>query len=404
MRTQVFISGGGVGGLTLALKLAIQGVQVILAEKNAVPGIKYKGELLQPKSLAILEQLGVLDEVLKHGNPIHRIHLSEYIGSRQYETFFDYNIIDHPLHYALMIPHETLKEIILTKAKQYENFTYLVPAKLTGFVDESTVTVMQESQKLEIKAHIIVGAEGRSSVVRAAMHETLEPRTYNHHFLTVTCPRPAALPEARIVSRGSRFIGLFPLANNRVRTVAMIHPEQYRIMQKQGLQSFYQYYHELVPAMEGAIEAVDNWKLIQLMIPLRYHAKRYVLGRYAILGDAAHSVHPMAGEGMNLAIQDADVLGQLMGWMYAKHKTPDLRLLQWYERVRRPRASLVMGLSHISGLTYSYSPTWWLHARFFTMKTIQSIHPLHLRYMANLSGLGQWFRMIDRHEDYPWQT
>ncbi|MFP3422017.1 FAD-dependent monooxygenase, partial [Bacillus sp. SIMBA_161] len=103
-----------------------------------------------------------------------------------------------------------------------------------------------------------------------------------------------------------------------------------------------------------------------LMIPVMYHAASYVKGNKAIIGDAAHAVHPMAGEGMNMAIQDADVLGELAADMLAEKKT-DTANLKWYEKVRYRRADHVIQLSHLAALAYSfpYRPVSYLRQRTF---------------------------------------
>ena len=77
MKTNVLISGGGIGGLTLGLKLAKCNVDVTVVERLPGPGSVYKGELLQPKSLEIFESLGVLDAVFQNGHIISDLELIE---------------------------------------------------------------------------------------------------------------------------------------------------------------------------------------------------------------------------------------------------------------------------------------------------------------------------------------
>jgi 2-polyprenyl-6-methoxyphenol hydroxylase-like FAD-dependent oxidoreductase len=72
VKTNVFVSGGGVSGLLLGLMLARSGIDVIVAEKDAKPSVKYKGELLQPKSLDIMSRIG-LYKVSYSDNLHHRI-------------------------------------------------------------------------------------------------------------------------------------------------------------------------------------------------------------------------------------------------------------------------------------------------------------------------------------------
>lgn len=97
-----------------------------------------------------------------------------------------------------------------------------------------------------------------------------------------------------------------------MRSVYLIPEGTYKEHLQKGIHYFHKNYVELFPELEGYVTRLKNWKDIQLMIPTAFYADKYVDGRLAILGDAAHTVHPMAGEGMNMAIQDADVLGNCL--------------------------------------------------------------------------------------------
>ncbi|MCP8967665.1 FAD-dependent monooxygenase [Ectobacillus ponti] len=394
MGSHVLISGGGIAGLTLALKLLQQGLAVTLAEKEGKPSVKYKGELLQPKSLELLDGLGLLAEVRQKGYPLYTTAIIEELPHRKETIVFRYDLLQSSYNYALMIPHEALKGIILAQAQKYAGFRYLQPAKFLSFGEtgprkRTAVIGMKDGAELRLEADFFVGAEGRQSPVRTNLGIGLRTASYNHHFLTVSFPRPPSLTEAEMLVRGHYFLGLFPLPEERVRTVFLIKPKEYKQLRKQGLQAVYKQYCSFYPELDGYVQSIGSWKDIQLMIPVRHNAKQYVKGNCIIIGDAAHSVHPMAGEGMNLAIQDAYTLGELLGWMYGQDKL-DPEHLQWFERVRKPRAEYVSRLSHQSALAYSYSlPPWsWFRAR--VLKRMEQSEAMHTKQMLNISGLGIW--------------
>ncbi|MCZ8523176.1 NAD(P)/FAD-dependent oxidoreductase [Paenibacillus mucilaginosus] len=402
MRSDVFISGGGVAGLTLALLLAQDGLSVVLAEQSRGPLSLYKGELLQPKSLAILDKLGALDDLLQTGRKVHTIHMRELEETAPQEESpvlhseirFHYAVLGAPYNYALMVPHEKLKSCLQERALRTGRVKLLRPGKCTGLVqgasglaEEALVDTPDGPER--IQADYFVGAEGRTSPTREQMGAKMSRSGYNHHFLTVSFPSPPSLDDSLILSRGGRFLGLFPLPDGLVRTVLLIKPEEYQTMRSQGLQAFYREYLSLLPELGGYVQQITEWRKIQLMIPFRSHADRYVSGNMAILGDAAHNVHPMAGEGMNMAIQDADVLGSLLVWL--KRRTGGSPAgLSWYEKVRRPRARYISRLSHLSALAYAYEagPWEWMRAR--VLQTIERSPYLHYKYMLNISGLGLW--------------
>ncbi len=398
------IVGGGIAGLTLAVKLASCKVKVLMVEKDEKSGLIYKGELLQPKSLAILKKLGVYEQIKENGKMLPSIEMTEFYQDGDSleligENEFRYDIIRSEFNTSVMLPHEKLKEILFRKAKQYPDFHHMRPAKFTGFTNKDGRRVANVSTKdgeTSIEALFYIGAEGRVSPVRNEMDVQIKKYSYNHHFLTVSFPRPPTLKSSSIITTQERFLGLFPLPDGEVRSVLLIKPGEYKSMRKQGLESFYQAYIELMPEMEGYVNQISSWKQIQLMIPVRHNVSSYVKDNCVLVGDAAHSVHPMAGEGMNLAIQDSDVLGELLCWMFETDRT-DPSHLKWFEQVRKPRAEFVSRLSHQAALLYSFPSLSWQKLRMKGIHNTERNNRLHFKQMLNTSGLGIWkFSIVDR--------
>ncbi|MFC4711281.1 FAD-dependent oxidoreductase [Planococcus dechangensis] len=390
MKTDVFIGGGGIGGLTLALKLVRRGFDVVLAERMAVRSPTYKGELLQPKSMQIFDGLGVYESICDRSNEIKVLDMLELSSSLKVkdQSFMDYSVLPGKYNAAYMIHHEELKTIIRKAAYEYANFHYLKGTACKGYT-ETTAILQKGTEKFEVEAKYFFGAEGRSSVTRKAMEIEVKQTTYNHHFLTVTFPRAAPFTDGKIISTYNRFLGLFPLPDNQVRSVYLIPPGDYKTLKEKPISHFHKLYTDLAPVVDGYVQQLTDWKKIQLMIPVMYHAESYVKGNKAIIGDAAHAVHPMAGEGMNMAIQDADVLGELAADILSEEKA-DQANLKWYEKVRYRRADHVIQLSHLAALAYSfpYRPVSYLRQR--TFERMEEDPILHFKQMLNVSGLGLW--------------
>ncbi|ANU16580.1 FAD-dependent oxidoreductase [Planococcus maritimus] len=390
MKTDVFIGGGGIGGLTLALKLVRRGFSVVLAERMAVRSPTYKGELLQPKSMQVFDGLGVYESVCDRSNEIKVLDMLELSSTLKVkdQSFMDYSVLPGKYNAAYMIHHEELKTIIREAACEYDNFHYLKGTACKGYTDHAAI-LQKGTEKFEVEAKFFFGAEGRSSVTRKAMEVEVKQTTYNHHFLTVTFPRAENFTDGKIISTYNRFLGLFPLPDDQVRSVYLIPPGDYKTLKEKPISHFHKLYTDLAPAVDGYVQQLTDWKKIQLMIPVMYHANSYVKGNKAIIGDAAHAVHPMAGEGMNMAIQDADVLGELAADMLAE-KTADTANLKWYEKVRYRRADHVIQLSHLAALAYSfpYRPVSYLRQR--TFERMEEDPILHFKQMLNVSGLGLW--------------
>lgn len=390
MKTQVFISGGGIGGLALALKLVQRGVDVVMAERLKAKPSTYKGELLQPKSMQIFDGLGMYDEITVRGNEIKILDMLELSSSLQVkdQSFMDYSVLPGKYNAAFMVHHEELKEILLKAAKEYVNFHYMSGTSCTGYTGNKAM-LKTGKETFEVEADFFFGAEGRASVTRKHMAIDIKQNTYNHHFLTVSFPRPKNFTDGQIISTYNRFLGLFPLPDNQVRSVYLIPEGDYKELKEKPISHFHKSYTDLAPAMDGYVQQLTDWKKIQLMIPVMFHAPAYIKDNKAIIGDAAHAVHPMAGEGMNMAIQDADILGELTADMISLRKE-NPENLKWYERVRYKRAEHVLQLSHLAALAYSYpfKPVSFLRQR--TFERMEEDPILHFKQMLNVSGLGMW--------------
>ncbi|WP_027965325.1 FAD-dependent oxidoreductase [Halalkalibacillus halophilus] len=392
MKTEVLISGGGVGGLTLAVLLVQHEINVTVVEQMPKDSPIYKGELLQPKTLEILEHVGVIDQVLESGHKLPDLSFHEL--DRDYEFLnkhakakMDYTVLPTQSNFALMIPHERLKEILLEEAYKYDAFfTYKKPTRFLRFENGKAV-VKQGKDEYNIEAQYYVGAEGRASPTRDGIEATFDPSYYNHHFLTVTIPRPAPLTQGRIITTDQEFLGLFPLPDE-VRTVFKIKKDTYKSFKEKGIEYFHERFSNLAPDLKSYVETLKDYSKIQLMIPYQYHIDRYVQNNVAVLGDAAHTVHPMAGEGMNMAIQDADILGMLLGWMKQTKQFNQTNLLKHYEDVRRKRSQFLLQLSNLSAHAYSYQGAFIQKNRARAVKRMELDPFIHYKQVLNVSGLG----------------
>lgn len=425
MKTEVLIIGGGVAGLSLALKLARRSVPVIVVEREEGAGHLYKGELLQPKTLQIFERMDFLDRLEADMYPLEAVHTRE-VGRRGEEllhVLMDYSVLpEHAV--ASMVPHDRLRELLVKEALTYESFQIVRPAVFLDLQTSHTARIKYRDELHSITANIIVGADGRGSKIRKKAGLTFDIQSYNHDFLTFSFARPPELKEGEMIADEERFLGLFPLPDERVRSVLQIRPGEYKQLKQAGPSAVHEHYIRLEPRLDGYVQSVTDWKEIQLMVPVRETIHRYYRSNLIVIGDAAHSVHPMAGEGMNLAIQDADILGELISWMHQSGKSRDYTLFHWFEDVRKKRVEYISWLSHLFAKMYSPKGRVWQKLRLTAIRSLVNSRSLHDKQMLNISGLGLvpfqakdgfhlFFRgkrkvlqqdVFTKKDDYPWQV
>jgi len=207
-------------------------------------------------------------------------------------------------------------------------------------VGESVVQ-LQMDQGRALTAKLIIAADGANSKIRQLANFATKQWDYNHHAL-VTTVRTASAHQHRALQR---FMDTGPLAFLPLSTdsnssdqhycsiVWSMLPEKAEAMMVLNDADFRS---QLAAAIENKLGEIE-WSAPRFSFPLRQrHAIDYVQGNIVLVGDAAHSIHPLAGQGVNLGLLDAAALvQQLFGAMEAGRKISDPIILQRYQRRRR---------------------------------------------------------------------
>lgn len=195
----------------------------------------------------------------------------------------------------------------------------------------------------EHRAALVVGADGADSAVRA--QAGIDVRAFDYGQRAVVTHLRAERPHAdtayqRFLDTGP--LALLPLAEGRVSLVWSTTPGMADELVRCDAAQF----AERVTAASGCVLGRLEAAAARAAFPLRLlHARRYVSARIALVGDAAHTVHPLAGQGINLAFLDAAALTEVLGEAQAGGDGPgELRVLRRYERWRRSENAVVMGV------------------------------------------------------------
>ncbi len=352
--TQVMIIGAGPTGLTLAVDLRRRGIDCLVIERDPVPHRHSRGKGLQPRTLEVLEDLGVLPDILEHG--VQRQVINVYKDRRrlpamavgaatQRPEIAHPNIVMIPQWRTCAVLAERLRELggTITYGRTLRDFT--------GDHDGVTGTIQHADGAEEpFTADYLVGCDGGGSTVRKGLGiafegesrpsaryllgdviiEGLQPYTGNDHS--------AALASHAWIGSDGSFLGLAGLPEGGgfqigagVELGGSIGP---------SVETLQRLLRERTGRPELSISEA-TW-LSDFTVNVRL-AERYRDGRVFIAGDAAHVHPPTGGQGMNTGIQDAYNLG----WKLALVLTgrADERLLDTYQAERRPIARDVLAKS-----------------------------------------------------------
>ncbi len=166
--TQCVVAGAGPGGLMLGLLLARAGVDVTVVEKHGDFLRDFRGDTVHPSTLDIIDQLGLLDELLKVPHT-QAPRLNAEIGGRDV-TIADFSRLPTKCRFIAFMPQWDFLDFLAREAGRLPNFRLIMSAEVTGLVEEdgkiAGLVANTPHGTLEIRAPLVVGADGRNSLVR----------------------------------------------------------------------------------------------------------------------------------------------------------------------------------------------------------------------------------------------
>lgn len=364
MNYDVAVVGGGTVGLALACALGDEGVRVALIESRAAPSLAGGGRpdreqfdlrtiAITPVSQRILEALGVWQRL-----PAQRLgafeHMCVWDTPGRGEVHFDAVDADLPV-LGHIVENRELVHALEQRAATLDTVRMYRPAMLHDLqAGPHGVTLDLDGARLQ--ARLVAGADGTNSRVRELAGITADVRAYQQHAL-VAMVRTALPHQAtawqRFLPRGP--LAFLPLPDNWSSVVWSSSPEHAAELEGMDEVPFREALGNAYDERLGAVTEVAGRGRFELM---RVQAHRYLAPRVVLLGDAAHTIHPLAGQGVNLGLLDAAVLAERIAALIAAQRDPGVEGdLRAYERSRRGHnlltGELMTGFNRLFGARFA---------------------------------------------------
>ena len=343
----VVVIGGGMIGATAACALAQQGLRVTIVEAHEAESFDrdadygtadYRGRVsaISPASATILNALGAWGSIAaERACPYRQMHVWDAASSGA--IHFDCcDVNTSQLGY--IVENRVIQQALVECLRAFENVTWHCPDALARFdVMEDHVAVELVSGA-HISARLLIGADGAHSQVRTLAGVIFNARDYDHSALVATVG--TELPHQhtawqRFVAKS--VLAFLPLADGRCSIVWSTPDKRTQALAAMPDDAFKDVLAAEFDYRLGRIESCGA----RAVFPLRGgQADRYVLPRVALIGDAAHGIHPLAGLGANLGFMDAATLAETLA--ESRRDIGSLRVLRRYERARRGDNEMTM--------------------------------------------------------------
>ncbi len=405
----VLIVGAGMVGLTLALSLR-KACNLTIAIADTLPTSELTDEpevrvsAINVASKTIFENLGVWPTIIGQRTQAYQhMHIWDKAGIGKLDfAASDLDAFPKNEHLGWIIENKVIRNALWQKANNDEGISFFTQNKLANIaVGDSEVFASfetpqansVENMQAPLIAKLVVGADGANSWLRKQMDMTMISRDYDHHAIvaTVKCPQghKNTAWQVFLPSGPLAFLPVYPKNADTCSIVYSTSPEEAKRLTELSAIDFAK---ELTAASDGKlgiIELVSERFTYPLTMRL---AQDFVKERMVLIGDAAHTIHPLAGQGVNLGLLDAAALAQTLSSSTSSQSEnetniADPKRLKAFARYRKSEAIEMIAAMEAIKQTFSINQSGFTLLRGIGMSLLDNFKPAKKIMIEQALGL-----------------
>lgn len=386
MTLPVLIVGAGPTGLMMACELARHGVPFRIIDKKSEPTKTTNAVWIQPRTLEIFEQIGIIHRFIQEGHPCRAIKF--YSNGKQI-AFASLDVIDSLYTYAIMAPQSLTERVLIDRLAEL-NHQVERSSELTSLYQSASqveAIVKQEDGRSEtITCDWLIACDGANSTVRELCHIPFPGGELSQQFMVADAKMDSYLraDEVHVFNNNGTMFAAFPFGDNRFRLGANLHFDHPRKLFTEK---------EVKDMVIERAHGLFNVESVSWISPFWIHSKiaeKMREDHVFLAGDAAHVHSPVGGQGMNSGLQDAYNLAWKLAMVIQQGAKPSL--LDSYQAERYIIAKNIVNLSDRFTRLMLIENRWFTALRDIATRLIFKI-PYLMRFIMNrLTQLSQQYR------------
>ncbi len=347
MQQEVIIVGGGMVGLSLALMLAKANIAVKLLEAIQYPNyddanlapyhssFDARNSALSRRSVQIYQELGLWEALQEHAVPILEVHITEQGSFGKARLQAEQEKVES---FGQVIENAWLGRVLLTQVRAEPLIELIDGVKVTSLTQDADLAYLEAqrgSEVLKLQSKLVIAADGRDSFCRKALGIGVDEHDYDQVAIVTTVQ--TSKPHNHVGFERFSPLGplaLLPLPGEYRRSVVwpVKKGTEHEWVGEDNDQHFLNALQQTYGDRAGKFQKTGrrfSFSLSQVL------AEKQAVGRVVLMGNAAHTIHPVAGQGFNLCMRDAYVLVRYLKEQLAQQADlGDAAMLQDYEKSR----------------------------------------------------------------------